>query len=189
MTGAVAAKPAKPSVWKAFTQPAAWTMFFFGFSSGLPFLLVAGTLAYWLKDNGIELKEITIIASAGMTYALKFLWAPLLDHTRLPVLSRLGQRRGWLLFAQLGVIAGLLAMSLATPTQLGVFIACTLLVAFAGATQDIAVDAYRIEIAPPAGAGRAGRDVFARLSHRADRHRCVRLVHGRPHALEQRSTR
>src|SRR5207342_501456 len=79
------AKPAKPSVWKAFTQPAAWTMFFFGFSSGLPFLLVAGTLAYWLKDNGIELKEITIIASAGMTYALKFLWAPLLDHTRLPL--------------------------------------------------------------------------------------------------------
>jgi PAT family beta-lactamase induction signal transducer AmpG len=147
------AKPAKPSVWKAFTQPAAWTMFFFGFSSGLPFLLVAGTLAYWLKDNGIELKEITIIASAGMTYALKFLWAPLLDHTRLPMLSRLGQRRGWLLFAQLGVIAGLLAMSLATPVQLGVFIACTLLVAFAGATQDIAVDAYRIEIAPPSAQG------------------------------------
>jgi PAT family beta-lactamase induction signal transducer AmpG len=147
------AKPAKPSVWKAFTQPAAWTMFFFGFSSGLPFLLVAGTLAYWLKDNGIELKEITIIASAGMTYALKFLWAPLLDHTRLPLLSRLGQRRGWLLFAQLGVIAALLAMSLATPAQLGVFIACTLLVAFAGATQDIAVDAYRIEIAPPSAQG------------------------------------
>jgi len=153
VSGAVAAKAAKPSVWKAFTQPAAWTMFFFGFSSGLPFLLVAGTLAYWLKDNGIELKEITIIASAGMTYALKFLWAPLLDHTRLPLLSRLGQRRGWLLFAQLGVIAGLLAMSLATPTQLGVFIACTLLVAFAGATQDIAVDAYRIEIAPPSAQG------------------------------------
>ena len=81
-------KPAKPSVWKAFTQPAAWTMFFFGFSSGLPFLLVAGTLAYWLKDNGIELESITVIAGAGMTYALKFLWAPLLDHTRLPGLAR-----------------------------------------------------------------------------------------------------
>ena len=150
---AAEATPAKPSVWAAFTQPAAWTMFFFGFSSGLPFLLVAGTLAYWLKDNHIELKEITIIASAGMTYALKFLWAPLLDHTRLPGLSRLGQRRSWLLFAQLGVIAGLLAMSWATPAQLGVFIACTLLVAFAGATQDIAVDAYRIEIGPPAVQG------------------------------------
>lgn len=145
------AKPAaapRPSVWSAFTQPAAWTMFFFGFSSGLPFLLVAGTLAYWLKDNAIELKNITIIASAGMTYALKFLWAPLLDHTRLPLLSRLGQRRSWLLVAQIGVTLGLLGMALVTPAQLVPFIACTLLVAFSGATQDIAVDAYRIEIAP-----------------------------------------
>jgi len=144
---------AKVSVWKAFTQPAAWTMFFFGFASGLPFLLVAGTLAYWLKDHGIVLKNITYIASAGMAYALKFLWAPLLDHARLPLLSRLGRRRSWLLLSQLGVIGGLLAMALLTPAQLGPFIAVTLLVAFAGATQDIAVDAYRIEIAPPAAQG------------------------------------
>lgn len=143
----------RPSVWKAFFQPAGFTLFFFGFSSGLPFLLVAGTLAYWLKDQGIELKDITLIASAGMTYALKFLWAPLLDHTRPPLLARLGQRRGWLLLAQVAVTAGLLAMSMTTPAQLGAFIACTLLVAFAGATQDIAVDAYRIEIAPPAEQG------------------------------------
>ena len=148
-----ASKPVKPSVWKAFTQPAAWTMFFFGFASGLPFLLVAGTLAYWLKEHGIVLKEITVIASAGMTYALKFLWAPLLDHSRVPLFSRLGQRRGWLLLAQLGVVAGLLAMSLVTPAQLGAFVAATLLVAFSGATQDIAVDAYRIEIAPPSAQG------------------------------------
>ena len=147
------AVPGKPSVWRAFTQPAAWTMFFFGFASGLPFLLVAGTLAYWLKDNGIELKEITIIASAGMTYALKFLWAPLLDHARLPWLTRLGQRRGWLLLAQFGVVLGLLAMAWVTPAQLGLFVGFTLLVAFAGATQDIAVDAYRIEIAPLASQG------------------------------------
>ena len=147
------AKPVKLSVWRAFTQPAAWTMFFFGFASGLPFLLVAGTLAYWLRERGIELKEITIIASAGMTYALKFLWAPLLDHARLPGFARLGQRRGWLLVAQLSVALGLLAMALVTPGQLGMFVAFTLLVAFAGATQDIAVDAYRIEIAPPAAQG------------------------------------
>ncbi|NMW25266.1 MFS transporter, partial [Rhodanobacter denitrificans] len=69
-------------------------MFLFGFSSGLPFLLVAGTLAYWLKENGIELKDITMIASAGMTYAFKFVWAPLLDHWRIPGFARLGQRRG-----------------------------------------------------------------------------------------------
>ncbi|OHC36959.1 MAG: MFS transporter, partial [Rhodanobacter sp. RIFOXYA1_FULL_67_6] len=123
-------------------------MFLFGFSSGLPFLLVAGTLAYWLKENGIELKDITMIASAGMTYAFKFVWAPLLDHWRIPGFARLGQRRGWLLFAQLGVTAGLLAMALLTPAQLVPFVAATLVVAFFGATQDIAVDAYRIEIAP-----------------------------------------
>ena len=123
-------------------------MAFLGFSSGLPFLLVAGTLAYWLKENGIVLKDITMIASAGMTYAFKFVWAPLLDHWRLPGFARLGQRRGWLLFAQLCVTAGLIAMALLTPAQLPLFVAATLVVAFFGATQDIAVDAYRIEIAP-----------------------------------------
>ncbi|HET7923801.1 MAG TPA: MFS transporter [Rhodanobacteraceae bacterium] len=123
-------------------------MLFFGFSSGLPFLLVAGTLAYWLKERGIALRDITMIASAGMCYALKFLWAPLLDHWRLPGFARLGRRRGWLLFAQLGVVAGLLAMSALTPSELSAFVLATLAVAFFGATQDIAVDAYRIEIAP-----------------------------------------
>ncbi|MGE4366767.1 AmpG family muropeptide MFS transporter [Thermomonas sp.] len=138
----------RPSLWRAFAQPAARTMFFFGFSSGLPFLLVAGTLAFWLKDFGIVLKDITMIASAGMLYAFKFVWAPLLDHWRLPGFARLGRRRGWLLAAQLGVIAGLLVMAALTPAQLGAFVVATLAVAFFGATQDIAVDAYRIEIAP-----------------------------------------
>lgn len=138
----------KPSVWQAFSQPAAGTMFFFGFSSGLPFLLVAGTLAFWLKDFGIVLKDITMIASAGMLYAVKFVWAPLLDHWQLPGVRKLGRRRGWLLLAQMGVIASLLMMALITPSQLGLFVAATLGVAFFGATQDIAVDAYRIEIAP-----------------------------------------
>jgi PAT family beta-lactamase induction signal transducer AmpG len=148
----VAAKPGaqppqRPSVWQAFSQPAAWTMCLLGFSSGLPFLLVAGTLAYWLKEKGVELKEITMIASAGMFYAFKFIWAPLLDHWKLPLFHHLGQRRGWLLFSQLVVAAGLLAMAALTPANLGPFIAATLVVAFFGATQDIAVDAYRIEIA------------------------------------------
>ena len=150
---AAAVKPVRLPVWRSFSQASAWTMFFLGFSSGLPFLLVAGTLAYWLRENSIELKEITIIASAGLTYALKFLWAPFLDHSAPPFLGRLGLRRGWLLLAQLGVTVGLLGMSVATPAHLGVFVALTLLVAFAGATQDIAVDAYRIEIAPVADQG------------------------------------
>ncbi len=132
----------------AFLHPSAWTMFFFGFASGLPFLLVAGTLAYWLKENDISLKDITMIASAGMAYSFKFLWAPIVDRVRLPLLGRLGQRRSWLLLTQLLVMAGLLAMASVTPSQLGLFIGLALLVAFAGATLDIAVDAYRIEIAP-----------------------------------------
>ncbi|WP_114240991.1 MFS transporter [Dyella sp. C9] len=124
-----------------------------GFSSGLPFLLVSVTLSLWLKEDGIALKDVTMIASAGMSYALKFLWAPLLDHWRLPLFKRLGQRRGWLLFAQFGVICGLVLMALLTPRQLQPFVFATLLVAFMGATQDIAIDAYRIEIAPPSAQG------------------------------------
>ncbi|MFT3897643.1 MAG: MFS transporter [Thermomonas sp.] len=128
-------------------------MFFFGFSSGLPFLLVAGTLAFWLKDKGIELKEITMIASAGLLYTFKFAWAPLLDHWKLPGFGTLGRRRGWLLFAQLGVVAALLAMAAFTPDRLQAFVLATVAVAFFGATQDIAVDAYRIEIAPESAQG------------------------------------
>ena len=143
----------KVPAWKAFTQPAAWTMFFFGFASGMPFLLVAGTLAYWLKENGIELRNITLIASAGMAYTLKFLWAPLVDRWRLPLLGRLGQRRGWLLLALVVVIAGLLLMAQLTPDRLAAFVWITLMTAFAGATLDIAVDAYRVEIAPHAEQG------------------------------------
>ena len=139
---------ARPSVWAAFAQPSAWTMFIFGFASGLPFLLVSGTLAYWLKDQGIPRAQLTQIASAGVTYALKFLWSPLVDRVRLPGLGALGQRRSWLLTAQLVVMTGLLAMAWLTPDQLVPFILLTIVVAIAGATLDIAVDAYRIEIAP-----------------------------------------
>ncbi|WP_243713621.1 AmpG family muropeptide MFS transporter [Luteimonas terrae] len=149
MSEAVATTPAgKPSIWRAFTQPAAWTMFFFGFASGLPFLLVAGTLAYWLREGGIELREITMIASAGMAYSFKFLWAPLVDRWRLPLLGRLGQRRGWLLLAMVAVMVGLIAMAAVGTGPLALFVGFTLLVAFSGATLDIAVDAYRVEIAP-----------------------------------------
>jgi PAT family beta-lactamase induction signal transducer AmpG len=110
-------------------------------------------LSLWLKENGIALKSVTMIASAGMSYALKFLWAPLLDHWRLPLFTRLGLRRGWLLFAQIGVLCGLLLMASLTPQELKPFVLATLLVAFMGATQDIAIDAYRIEIAPPSAQG------------------------------------
>jgi len=143
----------KPSIWQAFTQPAAAVMFAFGFASGLPFLLVAGTLAYWLREGGIELREITMIASAGLAYSCKFLWAPLVDRWRLPLLGRFGQRRSWLLLAMLGVVTGLLLMATISPDRLALFVWMTLLVAFSGATLDIVVDAYRVEIAPPSAQG------------------------------------
>lgn len=132
----------------AFAAPSAWTMYFFGFASGLPFLLVGVTLAYWLREGGIELRSITMIASAGLAYSFKFLWAPLVDRWRLPVLGRLGLRRGWLVLAMMALVAGLLAMAHATPAHLPVFVALTVAVAVAGATLDIVVDAYRVEIAP-----------------------------------------
>ncbi len=111
-------------------------------------MLVAGTLAYWLRENGITLKDITMIASAGMAYSFKFLWAPLVDRLRLPLLSHFGQRRSWILLTQALVMLGLILMASVTPEQLPLFVGLTLLVAFSGATLDIAVDAYRIEIAP-----------------------------------------
>lgn len=145
-----AAQPA--SGWRtalaAFATPSAWTMFFFGFASGLPFLLVGVTLAYWLREGGIELREITMIASAGLAYSFKFLWAPLVDRWRLPLLGRLGQRRGWLLLAMGAIGIGLLAMAEITPERLSLFVGMTVAVAFLGATLDIVVDAYRVEIAP-----------------------------------------
>ncbi len=119
-----------------------------GLGSGLPFLLVSVTLAYWLKDRAIPREQLTMIASAGTLYSLKFLWSPLVDRLRLPLLGRFGQRRSWLLLAQAMLIGGLLAMAAVTPDALALFIGLTLFVAFAGATLDIVVDAYRIEIAP-----------------------------------------
>lgn len=135
--------------WRTLAQPSALTLLFLGFGSGLPFLLVSGTMAFWLKESGLRIDEITLLAGAVMTYSLKFVWAPLVDRWTLPVLGRLGLRRGWLVLSQAAVIAGLLGMAAVAPERIGVFVALTLLTAFAGATQDILIDAYRIEIAPP----------------------------------------
>jgi PAT family beta-lactamase induction signal transducer AmpG len=141
------------SLREAFAQPAALTMFFFGFTSGLPFLLVGGTVSAWLKEGGVSLEVIGLISYATLTYSLKFLWSPAVDRLRLPLLSRLGQRRGWLLGAQLLLLASLLGMAFMTPQSLTPFIVCIFAAAFAGATQDVVVDAYRIEIAPPEAQG------------------------------------
>lgn len=140
---------ATPGLRQAFAQPAAIIMLFFGFASGLPFLLVGGTLSVWLKDSGIALEEIGLISLAGLAYSFKFAWAPLIDRVQLPLLRRLGQRRSWLLAAQIVLALSLLLMSLITPGgSLTLFVLITAVAGFAGATQDVVVDAYRIEIAP-----------------------------------------
>lgn len=142
------------SLIRAFGLPAARTMFLFGFASGLPFLLVGGTLSVWLKDSGVSLESIGLISLASLAYAFKFIWAPLVDRWQLPVLHRLGRRRGWLSFAQALLAMCLLLMSLLTPGGgLMLFVGLTVIAGWAGATQDVIVDAYRIEIAPPAVQG------------------------------------
>lgn len=119
-----------------------------GFGSGLPFMLVGNTLGLWLREDGVELAAIGFISWVGLAYSFKFLWAPIVDRVDVPILGRLGRRRGWLLLSQLIVAASLIAMALIGPsgglTALGI---AALVTAFAAATQDIVADAWRIETA------------------------------------------
>lgn len=126
-------------------------MLFLGFSAGLPFLLVFSTLSAWLAQAGIERGTIGLLSWVGITYSIKFFWAPVVDRLRLPLLyAMLGRRRSWMLIAQCGMSAGLAGLALHDPaTQLGTMVGCALLVAFSSATQDIAIDAWRIEAAEP----------------------------------------
>lgn len=126
------------------------SLLFLGFAAGLPLLLVFGTFSFWLREAGVSRTTIGYASWITLAYAGKWLWAPLLDSLRPPPLLRsLGRRRGWLLVAQIGVILGLLGMGLTDPRlQLGTLVAFALFTAFASATQDIVIDAYRIECAP-----------------------------------------
>lgn len=126
------------------------TLLFLGFSAGLPFLLVFSTLTAWLADSGVEKATIGFFSWVGITYSIKVLWAPVVDRLRLPLLGQLlGQRRGWLLLAQIGIGLGLLAMSGLNPNgHITAIALIALMVAFSSATQDIVIDAFRIESAP-----------------------------------------
>ncbi len=119
-----------------------------GFSSGLPLLLVYGTLSAWLHDEGVSLTVIGWFSVASSAYALKFMWAPLVDRCPLPLLTPLmGQRRSWLLFSQLCVVGAILMLGGSNPgDDLTMTAMCAVILAFASATQDIVVDAYRIEV-------------------------------------------
>lgn len=132
-----------------YLKPAAIRFFFLGFSSGLPLLLVLGTLSFWLREAGVDLKTIGFLSWVGLVYGFKWLWAPAVDNIRLPVLTRVfGRRRAWLLLSQAGLIASLSAMAATDPKcALTATATFALLTAFFSATQDIALDAYRIESA------------------------------------------
>lgn len=137
----------KPGI-AAFFERSALIMFGLGFSSGVPNQLAGVTLAIWLAESGISLSIITLLGLATLTYSLKFLWSPLVDQVGLPILDKLlGRRRSWMIFTQFLVVIGLIIIANCDPTKsLIPFAIMASLIAFAGATQDIAIDAWRIEV-------------------------------------------
>ncbi len=134
-----------------YFQPRVLGMIFLGFSAGLPFLLVFSTLSAWLRDEGTARSVIGFFSWVGLTYSIKVFWAPIIDSLPLPLLTKwLGRRRSWMLVAQLGIAAGLVGMSYCDPhTQLQQIALFAVMVAFSSATQDIVIDAYRIEAVIP----------------------------------------
>jgi PAT family beta-lactamase induction signal transducer AmpG len=140
---------------RVYRHPRVLAMLFLGFSAGLPFPMVFSTLSAWLRDFGVERATIGFFAWIGITYSVKVLWAPVVDRVALPGLTRLlGQRRSWMLLAQAGVATGLYLLSRLDPAlEIGAVVAFALLVAFSSATQDITVDAWRIEAVEQARQG------------------------------------
>ncbi|HXH00284.1 MAG TPA: MFS transporter [Sphingomicrobium sp.] len=123
-------------------------MLIFGFAAGLPYTLLIGTLNAWLGEWEIDLATIGVLSWIGLAYAFKFLWSPLVDRVRLPGLERLGRRRSWLLVCQVLLSATFLALSISDPRlQLGWFALVAVIGAFASATQDVVIDAWRIDVA------------------------------------------
>jgi MFS transporter, PAT family, beta-lactamase induction signal transducer AmpG len=123
-------------------------MLVFGFAAGLPYTLLIGTLNAWLGEWEIDLATIGVLSWIGLAYAFKFLWSPLVDRVRLPGLDRLGRRRGWLLLCQVLLTATFFALSVSDPRlALGWFALVAVIGAFASATQDVVIDAWRIDVA------------------------------------------
>ena len=144
-----------PETWasvKQFLHPRVVTMLFFGFSAGLPILLIFSSLSLWLREAGVQRSAVTFFSWAALGYSFKFIWAPLVDQMPIPVMTRvLGRRRAWILLAQIGITLAIIAMSMVDPAKAGNHLTLMALAAvalgFSSATQDIAVDAYRIESA------------------------------------------
>lgn len=142
----------RPKGWKllkaALSTRKAATMLAFGFSSGLPFALLIGTLNAWLGEAKINLATIGVLSWAGLSYSFKFLWSPLVDRLKLPVLERLGRRKSWIILCQAVLVASFAGLAATNPaTNIGTFAIFAVIGALASATQDIAVDAWRIDVA------------------------------------------
>jgi PAT family beta-lactamase induction signal transducer AmpG len=133
-----------------YLQPRVLIVLLLGFSSGLPLALSGSTLLVWMRESGVDLGTIGLFALVGTPYTLKFLWAPLVDALHVPLFTRaFGRRRGWLLFSQLLLIAAVLLLALTDPARSPWFVAlAALLVAATSSTQDIVVDAFRVESLP-----------------------------------------
>jgi len=134
---------------RVYSNPRVLVMLFLGFSAGVPLLLIFSSLSLWLRDAGVQRADVTYLSWAALGYSFKFIWAPLIDKLPLPILHQLlGRRRSWLLLAQLGVIGAILSMAMIDPAHnlSGMAVAAVLL-GFSAASQDIVIDAYRIEAA------------------------------------------
>jgi len=135
---------------QSYLKPRTATMLVLGAACGLPLLTISNVLGLWLTDNHISMTDIGLFAYTLLPYSFRFVWAPLLDQVRLPVLHRLlGKRRSWMLVAQFGILTAFIGLWFSDPrielVQVALF---ALLLGFSGASQDISVDAWRIEIAP-----------------------------------------
>ncbi len=138
---------------KAFTHPRVVTMLFYGISAGLPLLLIFSSLGLWLREANVERAAVTYFSWAALGYSFKFIWAPLVDTLPIPYLTRrMGRRRAWLLLSQGLVMAAILSMSAIDPAtdKLTLMAMAAVFLGFSSATQDIVIDAYRIESAPEA---------------------------------------
>lgn len=152
-TATTAQTPSPRPTWgetlRVYLEPPTLRMLFLGFSAGLPLLLVLGTLGFRLREAGIDRTTIGFLSWVGLAYGVKWVWAPLVDRMPIPLLTPwLGRRRSWLLLSQAFIMLGLVGMALSDPKlALDPIVWCAVLVAFASATQDIALDAFRIESA------------------------------------------
>jgi len=144
-----AGRPSWRHTLTVYLEPASLRMLSLGFSAGLPLLLVIGTLSFRMREAGIDRSTIGFLSWVGLAYAFKWSWAPLVDRLSIPLLTRrFGQRRSWLLLAQWVVMGGLICMAMTDPQiALHTLVGCAVAVAAGSATQDIALDAFRIESA------------------------------------------